>query len=307
LSEVENITDQIPSSYYMKPDSRKIRKIIKSALIEDKAYNDITTKAIGHFGKRGTARIIAKQTGVISGIPIAIESFKSINKEISVLKKVKDGSRIKNNETVLIVNGDIEAILKAERTALNFLSHLSGISTLTAEFVKRLKGTRTKLLDTRKTLPGLREIEKYAVQMGGGENHRFDLSDMYLIKENHIAAAGGLENAIELVIIHRKRITSRRKFKVPQIEVEVTNLNELKIALNYDVDRIMLDNFTPQLVKKAILLVKKKKNNKIKLEASGGMDLSNISKYAATGVDYISVGALTHSAPAFNFSLLIDK
>ncbi len=307
MSEVENITDQIPSSYYMKPDSRKIRKIIKSALIEDKAYNDITTKAIGHFGKRGTARIIAKQTGVISGIPIAIESFKSINKEISVLKKVKDGSRIKNNETVLIVNGDIEAILKAERTALNFLSHLSGISTLTAEFVKRLKGTRTKLLDTRKTLPGLREIEKYAVQMGGGENHRFDLSDMYLIKENHIAAAGGLENAIELVIIHRKRITSRRKFKVPQIEVEVTNLNELKIALNYDVDRIMLDNFTPQLVKKAILLVKKKKNNKIKLEASGGMDLSNISKYAATGVDYISVGALTHSAPAFNFSLLIDK
>ncbi len=164
------------------------------------------------------------------------------------------------------------------------------------------------MLDTRKTLPGLRDLEKYAVSKGGGDNHRRDLSDMYLLKENHIAAAGGIEKAIQAAILHRKRVTSGRKSGVPKIEIEVCNLTELKKALQFDIDRIMLDNFTPAMADKAVKISRGqlKRRKHIELEVSGGINLKNIRKYALTGVDFISVGALTHSAPSFDFSLIMD-
>ncbi|MBD3167843.1 MAG: carboxylating nicotinate-nucleotide diphosphorylase [candidate division Zixibacteria bacterium] len=287
----------------------KINKIIVLALKEDRAFNDISTKAVGASSARGRAKIIARQDGILCGIDIAREAFKAVDNKLRLSGSFKDSDRLKKGDVVLEIKGSQASILMAERTALNFLSHLSGISTLTSKFVERLKSATTRLLDTRKTLPGLRDLEKYAVVAGGGENHRRGLSDMYLLKENHISAAGGVENALRKALSHRRKVTSRRKGPAPAIEIEVTGLDELKRALDFDIERIMLDNFSVSMVRKAIDLAKKARNGKkwIELEVSGGINLGSIGKYARTGVDCISVGALTHSAPAFDFSLILDK
>ena len=285
----------------------RLRRMVKIALAEDHAHNDISTLAVGGIGKKSQAQIIARQNGILCGMPVAMIVFKTIDAGIEVRGKFSDGARVSSGDIIMETKGSASAILRGERTALNFLSHLSGIATLTDAFVNKLRGTSTKLLDTRKTMPLLRDLEKYAVLMGGGNNHRRDLSDMYLLKENHIAAAGGLKNALRATIGHRKRVTSRRRAGAPKIEVEVTGLNEFKIALEFDIDRIMLDNFTPAMVKRVVAYATKnfKSRKKIELEVSGGINLSNIRGYALTGIDYISVGALTHSAKAFDLSLKI--
>jgi nicotinate-nucleotide pyrophosphorylase (carboxylating) len=237
---------------------------------------------------------------------IASRAFKITDSSLKVRRHFSDGDKANNGNVLLEINGKKESILRCERTALNFMAHLSGIATFTSRFVKELKGTKTILLDTRKTLPGLRDLEKYAVTVGGGKNHRRDLSDMYLLKENHIQSAGGIADALMGAIVHRGRVTSRRIAGSPLIEVEVRNLEELRQALEFDIDRIMLDNFSPLMVKKAVNIREKLNRKRIKLEVSGGINLSNIRKFALAGVDYISSGALTHSAPSFDLSLIIE-
>ncbi|MCP4633628.1 MAG: carboxylating nicotinate-nucleotide diphosphorylase [candidate division Zixibacteria bacterium] len=285
-----------------------IDRIIQTTLSEDRYGNDITTKSIGKSPGKGKAKIIAKQNGIICGIDIAIRVFKLTDSSLRAKNYLSDADTIKRGQTILEITGRKSSILKSERTALNFLTHLSGIATYTHDFVKELRGTKAVLLDTRKTLPCLRDLQKYAVTKGGGKNHRRDLSDMYLLKENHIQSAGGIDKALETAINHRKKVTSRRGSGSPLIEVEVQNIEELKSALQFEIDRIMLDNFSPAMVKKAVKITRELSKNKkrIELEVSGGITISNIRKYALTGVDYISVGALTHSAPSFDLSLIIE-
>ncbi len=291
----------------MQLTDKQLNRMVAAALREDRAYNDISAKAVGGISRKAKFKIIAKQSGIICGLKLAEKAFKLVDSKVSVKSKLKDGSALSSGTVVLGGKGSVDGILRAERTALNFLSHMSGIATLTSKFVQKLKGTKTRLLDTRKTLPGLRDLEKYAVRMGGGCNHRRDLSDMYLLKENHIVAAGGIREALSSAIEHRKRVTSRRKSAVPPIEIEVTNLKEFETALEFDIDRIMLDNFTPAMVSRAVELSKKTgKYGKVEIEVSGGINLKNVERFANSGVDFISVGAVTHSAPAFDLSLVIE-
>ena len=224
---------------------------------------------------------------------------KSVFKEIDsglVLKPLAgDGDKVRPGKKVALIQGKVKSILAGERAALNFLQRLSGIATFTGEFVRRIRGTRAKILDTRKTTPGLRFLEKYAVKKGGGKNHRLGLYDMILIKDNHIKAAGSVSLAI------RKALRNRKGLK---IEVETRNLEEIKKALNFKIDRIMLDNFKPEDLKKAVKLIRSKNKN-LEIEASGRVNLKNVRRIALSGVDYISVGALTHSAEALDFSLVL--
>lgn len=299
-------------------DKIRLYNLVKSALAEDRASNDITTRALCDLSNKGRAEIIARREGILCGLQPAEIAFKTVDPRLKISSSFADGDKIKRDDVVMVIAGSMASILRAERTALNFLSHLSGISTLTSLYVDQVKGAKIKILDTRKTLPGLRDLEKYAVTKGGGHNHRRDLSDMYLIKENHLEAAGqgpglmtagDIGNALQMAIAHRERVTSRRKTGPPLIEVEVCDLKELAAALNFPVDRIMLDNFSAADARKAVKLSKERKSGRgrIEIEISGGIDLKNIKKYAATGVDYISVGRLTHSAPAFDFSLIMRR
>jgi nicotinate-nucleotide pyrophosphorylase (carboxylating) len=228
---------------------------------------------------------------------VACEVFKVLYSGIKFNKFLNDGDRFKNGTKLLEIYGSLRAILTGERTALNFLTHLSGVATLTSQFVDKVRGTKAKILDTRKTIPGLRELEKHAVKMGGGENHRFGLYDAVLIKDNHIAAAGGIRQAVEKV-----KESSRGSCSWSFVEVEVENLEQLREALSCDdVDRIMLDNMSIEDIKKAVEIT----NGKAKLEVSGGVNLDTVRTIAETGIDYISVGALTHSAKAIDLSLEI--
>jgi len=239
--------------------------------------------------------IRSKQDGIIAGLPIAAFIFLLTDPTAEIIPHIKDGSPIKPGEIILTVSGNGRKLLTAERTALNYLCHLSGVATLTRKFVDQVEGTKAKLLDTRKTIPGLRKFDKYAVLMGGGNNHRMGLFDMVLIKDNHIDGAGGINPAVKQV---------REKFgnKYP-IEVEVKDLQELEIALNLNVDRIMLDNMSIIMMKEAVEITA----GRIPLEASGNVSLQTIKQIAESGVDYISVGALTHSAPTFDLSMRIKE
>ena len=239
--------------------------------------------------------IRAKQEGIIAGLPIAAFFFLLTNPHSKIIPHTEDSSQIKHGELTLTVIGNGRKLLTAERTALNYLCHLSGVATLTKQFVDQVAGTKAKLLDTRKTIPGLRKLDKYAVLMGSGTNHRMGLFDMVLIKDNHIDGAGGIAPAVEQV---------RKIFgdKYP-IEVEVKNLQELQIALNLNLDRIMLDNMSNEMMKNAVEIAA----GKVTLEASGNVNLKTIKQIAECGVDYISVGALTHSAPAFDLSMRIKE
>lgn len=247
-------------------------------------------------GQGSRAKIIAKEAGVIAGLLVARQVFSTLDKRIKFKAKVKDGARVKKGAVLAEISGKAWAILAGERVALNFLQHLSGIATLTNKFVTRVKGKgiRVKVLDTRKTLPGLRALEKYAVRVGGGLNHRMGLYDAILIKDNHIKLAGGIEKAI-----NGCQGLGARDWG---IEVEAKTLNQVKKAINAKADRILLDNMNIRTLRKAVGLCRKAG---IKTEASGGINLGNVRAIAKTGVDFISVGALTHSAPALDISLKV--
>ena len=277
----------------------EVEALIDLALKEDLGENgDVTSNFIRNSDKKGQASIIAKQAGIIAGLPIAERVFQKVNPALAVQNRVEEGTKVEPSEEVVRISGPLGDILTAERTALNFLQRLSGIATLTAEFVKKVKGSKAKILDTRKTTPGFRILEKYAVRTGGGQNHRFGLYDMVLIKENHISTAGGIINAVQQI---REQMAAGNLDL--QIEIEVRSLTEVEQALNLKVDRLMLDNMSLDQIREAVELV----NDKVELEVSGGVNCGTVRAIAETGVDYISVGALTHSAPAFDLSLLVKN
>jgi nicotinate-nucleotide pyrophosphorylase (carboxylating) len=276
----------------------EIIKIIKNALAEDVSSGDITTLAVIPKEARAKGEIIAKEAGVIAGLAVAKEVFRQVDRRIGFAANVKDGTRVKRGKVLAIVSGPARGVLTGERVVLNFLQRLSGIATLTHKFkaqISKLK-TKVKLLDTRKTTPGMRTLEKYAVRCGGGVNHRMGLYDAVLIKDNHIKIRG-LEKAVE---------GCRRLKKA--IEVEAKTIGQVKQVINVaakftlPVSRILLDNMSLKMLRRAVQLCKKAG---IKTEASGGVNLRNVQAIAKTGVDYISVGALTHSAPALDVSLKI--
>ncbi|MFA6430787.1 MAG: carboxylating nicotinate-nucleotide diphosphorylase [Candidatus Margulisiibacteriota bacterium] len=272
-------------------------KIIQDALREDVGKGDITTSAIVPKKIKAQAVFIAKEDGVLAGLDIAKQVFLQLDKKIKVISKKKDGDEVKKGEIFGTVFGAASTIITGERVALNFLQHLSGIATLTRKYVDRVKGSkghRAIVLDTRKTVPGMRELEKYAVKMGGGTNHRMGLYDAILIKDNHIKVAGGIGEGIE-------RMRREKKGSVG-IEVETKNLEEVKEAIGLKVKRILLDNMDVKTMREAVKLCKAAG---IETEASGGINLDNIANVAKTGVDYISVGALTHSAKALDISLKV--
>lgn len=272
-------------------------KFVRLALKEDLGKGDITTKAVGVKGETSKGEVIAKEKGVISGIGPFQQVFRLLSPSFRFKILNKDGQRVKPGDRIIELKGPSDLMLIGERTSMNILCHLSGVATTTRQYVDAIKAFEAKILDTRKTMPGMRTWEKAAVKHGGGDNHRIGLYDMYLVKENHIAAAGGLEKALKAIIKHKTKTGAK-------FEVEVRNLDELREALNFKPDFILLDNFTVPLLRKAVALVKSI-NRKVILEASGNVSLKNIAKIAATGVDRISIGRITHSAPALDLSFKI--
>jgi nicotinate-nucleotide pyrophosphorylase (carboxylating) len=272
----------------------RCEEIVRRALEEDIGSGDVTTLAIVPPQTRLRGRFLIKEAGVIAGLPVAGLVFELLDPKVRFRPLVKDGTAVRSGDVVAEVEGPGRAILSGERTALNFLQRMSGIATLTRRYVEAVAGTRAVILDTRKTAPGLRLLDKWAVRLGGGQNHRMGLYDMVLIKDNHIAAAGGITKAVEQV--RRERGTEL------EIEVEVKNLVELEEALMLGVERIMLDNMDLTMMRQAVEIAA----GRAKLEASGGVTLENVAAIAATGVDYISVGALTHSVKALDISLEIE-
>ncbi len=284
-----------------------IRRQVELALIEDIGPGDLTTRACIE-SQSIEAEIIGKSEGVVAGLPLVEATFKHLDSELKVTILKKDGSSFKSGDNIVTIKGDSRAILTGERTALNFLGHLSGIATLTNRFVKMIEGTKAKILDTRKTIPGLRYLEKYAVSCGGGENHRFGLYDMALIKDNHIAACGSISKAFEKMRQYINSAEYKKCFaaevKKVAIEVEVTSLKELIEAIESGAKRLLLDN---QSVERLAAMVQKARaiNPAVALEASGNVNVANVRSIAETGVDYISIGLLTHSAPSSDFSLKV--
>jgi len=273
-----------------------LEQIIEQAINEDIGDGDITTNFCLPQNPVVEAQIIAHEKGIIAGLEIAELVFKKVNENIQFEKKTHDGEKIKKDDVVAVVRGEARDILSVERTALNFLQHLSGIATVTSKFVEAVKPYPAKIYDTRKTTPTLRMIEKYAVKMGGGTNHRLGLYDGILIKDNHIEIAGGITQAVKSV---QQNLPSRMK-----IEVETKNLDEVKESISLNVDIILLDNMTLEMIKEAVRIIKASKKN-ILIEVSGGVSLENVNEIAATGVERISIGALTHSPKALNLSLEI--
>ncbi len=264
------------------------------ALKEDLGSGDITTDAIVPAQAQALGIIFPKEEGILCGIEIARMVFEEVDKNINFEIKMKDGDEFGPGMTLATVIGPAGGCLKAERTALNFLQRLSGIATMAWKFVRLTEG-KIKVMDTRKTTPGLRLIEKYAVRVGGGYNHRFGLYDMVLIKDNHIEIAGGITKAVNAV---RENIKHKKTF----IEVEVKTLEEVKEAIDLNVNRVMLDNMTPEQIRQAVEIVRQA-NKKIEIEVSGGINLNNITDYVDLGIDCISIGALTHSAPAIDIAM----
>jgi len=267
-------------------------RIIKLALDEDKIDEDITTNSLLKFDTIVKAEVIAKEKGIISGTNIFKSVFKKIDKKIKIDILKGDSTVVKKGDVIIIITGFKSSILRGERTALNFLQRLSGIATMTSRYASLLKGSGITLLDTRKTTPGMRYLEKEAVLSGGGTNHRMNLSDMAMVKDNHIKMAGSITNAVNLI---------RKKYPKKKIEVEVTNLDELSEALKARSDIIMLDNFDTELLSKAVSM----KGSKVKYEISGNVTIKNIKKKCVKGIDFISSGALTHSFKSLDISLEI--
>ncbi|RJX22255.1 MAG: carboxylating nicotinate-nucleotide diphosphorylase [Desulforudis sp.] len=270
------------------------QEIIKQALAEDIGPGDLTTWAVVAPDTPACARILAKEAGIVAGLPVAARVFASLDTDVRFSPQIRDGAKVSRGDTLALVEGRAETLLSGERVALNFLRHLSGIATRTAGLVQAVASYRARIVDTRKTTPGLRVLEKYAVRVGGGHNHRFALYDGVLIKENHIRVAGGIGQAVSLA---RVRVPHTLK-----IEVEVTNRRELDEALETGADIILLDNMSPDEMREAVEVV----NGRCLLEASGGITEETVVAVAKTGVDLISVGALTHSVRALDISMDIE-
>ena len=272
-------------------DATCIEGIVRAALDEDIGSGDITTLLTVPAGTIANASLVAKGNGIIAGIGVAQAAFAALDPQVTLQAHLADGSAVKPGDLIAGVSGSARAILGAERVALNFLQRMSGIATLTAKYVSLVSHTKAKIIDTRKTTPGLRRLEKYAVTVGGGHNHRFNLSDGILIKDNHIAAAGGVTAAV----------TAAKKGAphLLKVECEVTNLDELAEAIAAGADSVLLDNMPLDMLKQAVEFVA----GRAITEASGGVNESNVAAIAETGIDLISVGALTHSAPALDISL----
>ncbi len=275
---------------------KNISRVISSALKEDFKTGDITTRATISKSKKAVGKFLVKADGIIAGLEIAKAVFRTVDSKIKFELKIKDGSKVKFGDVAAIVSGKAQSLLTAERTALNFLQRMSGIATSANSYAEIVKHTKAKVIDTRKTVPGLRTLDKMAVKLGDCENHRIGLYDMFLIKDNHIEVAGSITKAVEACVKYNKK--HRTKFK---IEVETKNLKEVEEALTTKADVIMLDNFELDEMKKAVALI----NGKCKVEASGGVNLDTVKAIAETGVDFISVGALTHSVKALDISLEI--
>jgi nicotinate-nucleotide pyrophosphorylase (carboxylating) len=301
--------------------SSEIDELIRRALREDVGPGDVTSQAIISVAARAHARIIARSPLVCAGLPIAHRVFRELDTNVEIELLAKDGDTVEKRRDLVRCTGSARAILAGERTALNFLAHLSGIATLTRRFVERLAGTKTRIRDTRKTTPGLRSLEKYAVRMGGGTNHRFGLYDAILLKENHIALAGGIKEALDKAHAYAssqmapQEICAYEASAPPRpgtartclpIQIEVRDERELREALAAGAEAVLLDNMTPETAKQCVALARSIRPDCV-LEISGGITLENARAYAETGADFLSSGALTHSAPAANLSLLVDS
>jgi nicotinate-nucleotide pyrophosphorylase (carboxylating) len=273
---------------------------IRNALAEDIGAGDGTTNSIVPPDARMSGHIIAKQAGVVAGLDVAAATFRLLERGVEFLPYVEEGASVENHQVLADLSGPARALLTGERTALNFLGRMSGIATLTRQFVEAVAGTKAVILDTRKTAPGLRLVDKLAVQRGGGQNHRIGLYDMILIKDNHIDFAGSLAEAVS-----RARGAGNSLCETPtrQVEVEVRTLEDVRTALELGVERILLDNMSTEMMSEAVTLT----NSRAKLEASGNVTLENVRKIAEAGVDFISIGALTHSARVFDTSLDFTK
>ncbi len=269
-----------------------LNQLVKAALQEDGAFNDLTSIATVVSDRRARGILVARERGVIAGIPLALEAFRLLDSKVSIRVDQEDGSRVDANQPVLFVSGHARGLLSSERVALNYLQRLSGIATLTSKYVELVKGTKAKILDTRKTLPGWRELEKYAVRAGGGENHRMDLSSGILIKDNHLAALDG----DVAVAVKRARDLAPAGVRV---EVECDTKEQVAAAIDAGADIIMLDNMSVPLMAECVRLV----DGRAIVEASGGVNTTTVRAIAEAGVDWISIGALTHSAPAMDLAL----
>ena len=270
----------------------ELRVLVKSALDEDGAFNDLTTLATVVSDRRARGRLVARRAGVVSGVPLAVEAFCILDPKVTIRVDQEDGAHVARGESILYLTGHARALLAAERVALNFMQKLSGVASLTARYVEEVRGTRARILDTRKTTPGWRLLEKYAVRCGGGTNHRLNLSSAVLIKDNHLAAVDG----DVAVAVRRARDLAPVGTKV---EVECESLEQVKAALDANADIVMLDNMSPTQMGECVRMA----NGRAITEASGGINLDTVRRIAETGVDWISVGALTHSAPALDLAL----
>ena len=265
--------------------------LIKMALQEDISSEDVTTNAVMRSRKQGEVQLICKQDGIIAGLGVFERVFKLLDETTEVEFYAEDGDKVKNNQLLGVIRGDIRVLLSGERTALNYLQRMSGIATYTHQIAELLKETKIKLLDTRKTTPNMRIFEKYAVKVGGGYNHRYNLSDGILLKDNHIGAAGSVKKAVEMAKEYAPFVR--------KIEIETENLEMVKEAVEAGADIIMLDNMTPEVMKEAVKLI----GGRAETECSGNVTKENIERLVEVGVDYISSGALTHSSPILDLSL----
>jgi len=272
-----------------------IKSVIEYALNEDIGNGDITTNSLIPIDLQTKATMVAKSTGVIAGLAVAEYVFRTFSSDITWKTFVNDGDKVSKGDLIVEISGSYRALLTGERVALNFLQRMSGIATMTANYVDTLKDYKTQILDTRKTVPGLRLLDKYAVKMGGGTNHRIGLYDMVLIKDNHIKIAGGITNAVAQI---KKNLPGGIK-----VEVETTTIKEVKEALAAGVDIIMLDNMSNSTMAESVKII----GGQAKVEASGNMTMERLKEVAATGVDFISIGALTHSVAAFDISMNIES
>jgi nicotinate-nucleotide pyrophosphorylase (carboxylating) len=286
---------QLPDELLFPLTRAQVEKLVHRALLEDGAYQDITTIATVLSNRRARGTLVARQAGVVAGIPLALEAFRLVDPKVSIRIDVEDGIRVATSHPILFVTGHARAVLSAERVALNFLARLSGIATLTSRFVEAVRGTKARIVDTRKTTPGWRRLEKYAVRAGGGLNHRLDLATGVLIKDNHLAAVDG---DIGLAV-------RRAREKAPagmRIEVECDRPEQVEQAVAAGADIVMLDNMHVTTLRECVQIV----NGRAIVEASGGVTLETVRAIAMSGVDWISVGALTHSAPAMDVALDFD-
>ena len=282
----------------MKSRDELIDDLLTLAFAEDVGDGDHTTLSTIPADEQGCQQLIIKEEGIVAGVEVARMVFEKFDPELKMTVFIKDGAHVKPGDIVFEVKGSVRSLLQTERTMLNIMQRMSGVATMTAKYQDKLKGLKTKVLDTRKTTPGMRMLEKEAVKIGGGENHRIGLFDMILIKDNHVDFAGGIDKAVSAA---KKYLAE--KGKNLKIEVEVRNTAEIDQALEAGVDRIMLDNFTPERTLEAVRHI----NGRVEIESSGGITLDTLRQYGETGVDYISVGALTHSVKGLDMSFKAKK